>query len=106
MRIPNLVGPPADHVGHQPVDTDGGEKYCEQSEEGGELREQSLVRIGACYLLIQRRYAEDRQVGIDFMDSVQHCSRDGAEVAGVADFKVSEITRTLDLGDVINGRIG
>ena len=35
----DLIGAPADNIGHEAVDADGGEEDGEQAEEGGELRD-------------------------------------------------------------------
>jgi hypothetical protein len=55
----DLAGAPTDHVRHQAVDSDAGEKDGEEAEEGGELRDEPLVGYGAGYLCIERADTAD-----------------------------------------------
>ena len=97
----DLVGPPADHVGHQAVDADGGEKDCEQAEESGELRDDALIGEGAGDLLIERGDVRDGQVAVDLVDGLLHCGSDGGEVAGVADPKSPRYPGCCVVGKIV-----
>ena len=104
QRHPNtdLIRSPADNIGHKPVDPDGREEYSKQTKKCGELGDEALVGIGARYLFIQRGDVRDRQVAVDLVDGALHRCRDGAEVAGIADFKITEGPRTLRVQEVVD----
>ena len=88
-------------VGHDPINPNAGEKDGEQSEEGGELGDETLVGDGAADLFVERSYISDGQAVINRADGLLHGSGNGAEVARVADFEIAEAPGALCVRKVV-----
>ena len=92
MRTADFIGAARDHVGHQTVNANAGEKDGEQTEESGELGDEALMGDGTGDLLVERGKAGDGEVGVDGVDSALDGGGDGGGVAGVADNEITEDT--------------
>jgi hypothetical protein len=94
-----FIRPSRDDVGHYAIDPDAREKNCEQSEDGRELGDETLVRNRACHLLVESCQPRDGQVAVNRVDGLLDGS--GDRIAFSAPRAVLQIAR---LKGLLNGK--
>src|SRR5262249_41385570 len=85
-----LVGPPRYSVRHQAVEPDAGEQHSQQSEEGTQLRNETMIQHRIVHGLVQCREVIDRKVRINGVYRPGNCARGNLTIAGITCDEVVE----------------